>query len=225
MTVPEQLRLDEILAAMRDAAAGTRASSTAIDRNRRRPVPPAHPAPLCPRSLSTGILSPGGPCRTLVLLRVGPYDLQQPEVQGRITCSRSARSPAGRDEGADDPLLRADRPASTAGKERGRAAPLHLGGSRPAGLDPARPAARLLARGDPGTSRACAPSQTALRRTPMPSRAGSSGRSRSASGGSRRCRTELARMVAGCAGGTVAKCRVLEVLRDHSECLTEHDGE
>ena len=38
-------------------------------------------------------------------------------------------------------------------------------------------------------------------------------------------RTELARMVADCAGGTVAKCRVLEVLRDHSECLTEHDAD
>lgn len=36
-------------------------------------------------------------------------------------------------------------------------------------------------------------------------------------------RTELARMVADCAGGTVAECRVLEVLRDHAECLTEHD--
>ncbi|APG48952.1 MerR family transcriptional regulator [Phaeobacter porticola] len=34
--------------------------------------------------------------------------------------------------------------------------------------------------------------------------------------------TELQRMVADCAGGTVAECRVLEVLRDHSECLTNH---
>ena len=38
-------------------------------------------------------------------------------------------------------------------------------------------------------------------------------------------RTELARMVAQCSGGTVAECRVLEVLRDHSECLTEHEGD
>ena len=36
-------------------------------------------------------------------------------------------------------------------------------------------------------------------------------------------RAELNRMIADCSGGTVARCRVLEVLRDHSECLTEHD--
>ena len=36
-------------------------------------------------------------------------------------------------------------------------------------------------------------------------------------------RTELERMVAECAGGLVAECKVLEVLRDHSECLTQHD--
>lgn len=36
-------------------------------------------------------------------------------------------------------------------------------------------------------------------------------------------RTELKRMVRECSGGRTANCRVLEVLRDHSECLTEHD--
>ncbi|MBL6430172.1 MAG: helix-turn-helix domain-containing protein [Maritimibacter sp.] len=36
-------------------------------------------------------------------------------------------------------------------------------------------------------------------------------------------RTELKRMVHECSGGRTAGCRVLEVLRDHSECLTEHD--
>lgn len=36
-------------------------------------------------------------------------------------------------------------------------------------------------------------------------------------------RTELKRMVAECDGDSVAECRVLEVLRDHSECLTDHD--
>jgi len=36
-------------------------------------------------------------------------------------------------------------------------------------------------------------------------------------------KTELERMVSGCQGDSVAKCRVLEVLRDHSECLTAHD--
>lgn len=35
-------------------------------------------------------------------------------------------------------------------------------------------------------------------------------------------RTELNRMISQCAGGVVADCRVLEVLRDHGECLTEH---
>lgn len=35
-------------------------------------------------------------------------------------------------------------------------------------------------------------------------------------------RTELQRMVHECSGGRSADCRVLEVLRDHSECLTEH---
>lgn len=34
---------------------------------------------------------------------------------------------------------------------------------------------------------------------------------------------ELERMIAECSGGSVARCRVLEVLRDHSECLTAHD--
>ena len=37
-------------------------------------------------------------------------------------------------------------------------------------------------------------------------------------------KTELKRMIAECQGGEVADCRVLEVLRDHSECLTEHDN-
>ena len=36
-------------------------------------------------------------------------------------------------------------------------------------------------------------------------------------------RTELKRMVQECSGGQTAHCRVLEVLRDHSECLTEHE--
>lgn len=38
-----------------------------------------------------------------------------------------------------------------------------------------------------------------------------------------RLRTELERMIAGCAGGTVSDCRVLEVLADHSHkhCLSE----
>ncbi|SES34305.1 Cu(I)-responsive transcriptional regulator [Tranquillimonas rosea] len=35
-------------------------------------------------------------------------------------------------------------------------------------------------------------------------------------------RTELKRMVHDCEGGTLADCRVIEVLRDHSECLTDH---
>ena len=26
-----------------------------------------------------------------------------------------------------------------------------------------------------------------------------------------------------CSGGRTADCRVLEVLRDHTECLTQHD--
>mgnify|MGYP003637680159 FL=1 len=34
---------------------------------------------------------------------------------------------------------------------------------------------------------------------------------------------ELKRMVAECDGESLAKCKVLEVLRDHSECLTNHD--
>jgi len=36
-------------------------------------------------------------------------------------------------------------------------------------------------------------------------------------------RTELLRMVHECSGGTASECRVLEVLRDHTECLTDHD--
>jgi len=39
----------------------------------------------------------------------------------------------------------------------------------------------------------------------------------------RALRTELKRMVHECDGGRTADCRVLEVLRDHSECLTDHD--
>ncbi len=37
-------------------------------------------------------------------------------------------------------------------------------------------------------------------------------------------RTELQRMVHECSGGRTANCRVLEVLRDHSECLTDHEN-
>ena len=36
-------------------------------------------------------------------------------------------------------------------------------------------------------------------------------------------RVELRRMVRECSGGRTADCRVLEVLQDHSECLTDHD--
>ncbi|MEQ9038833.1 MAG: helix-turn-helix domain-containing protein [Silicimonas sp.] len=36
-------------------------------------------------------------------------------------------------------------------------------------------------------------------------------------------RTELKRMIHECSGGNTADCKVLEVLRDHSECLTDHD--
>ena len=35
-------------------------------------------------------------------------------------------------------------------------------------------------------------------------------------------RTELKRMVRECSGGQMSDCRVLEVLRGHSECLTDH---
>ncbi|MEM5469799.1 MAG: MerR family transcriptional regulator [Paracoccaceae bacterium] len=35
--------------------------------------------------------------------------------------------------------------------------------------------------------------------------------------------TELKRMIQECSGGNTADCKVLEVLRDHSECLTNHD--
>ena len=35
--------------------------------------------------------------------------------------------------------------------------------------------------------------------------------------------SELSRMVAECHGGAASRCRVLEVLKDHSECLTDHD--
>ncbi len=38
-------------------------------------------------------------------------------------------------------------------------------------------------------------------------------------------RSELRRMLAECAQDTVADCRVLEVLRDHSECLTDHGSD
>lgn len=36
-------------------------------------------------------------------------------------------------------------------------------------------------------------------------------------------RTELGRMVQECRRDTVADCRVLEILRDHANCLTEHE--
>lgn len=35
-------------------------------------------------------------------------------------------------------------------------------------------------------------------------------------------RAELSRMIEECSGGRVAECRVIEVLRDHTECLTDH---
>lgn len=35
---------------------------------------------------------------------------------------------------------------------------------------------------------------------------------------------ELKRMIAGCGHHLVADCRVLEVLRDHAECLADHDS-
>lgn len=37
-------------------------------------------------------------------------------------------------------------------------------------------------------------------------------------------KTELSRMIAECAGDRIARCRVIEVLRDHGECLSDHDG-
>ena len=36
-------------------------------------------------------------------------------------------------------------------------------------------------------------------------------------------RIELKRMIRECSGGNSADCKVLEVLRDHSECLTDHE--
>lgn len=36
-------------------------------------------------------------------------------------------------------------------------------------------------------------------------------------------RTELKRMIHECSGGNAADCRILGVLRDHSECLTNHE--
>ncbi len=35
-------------------------------------------------------------------------------------------------------------------------------------------------------------------------------------------RAELSRMLEECSGGRVSDCRVIEVLRDHSECLADH---
>ena len=35
---------------------------------------------------------------------------------------------------------------------------------------------------------------------------------------------ELQRMISECTGGDSGDCRVLEVLRDHSECLTDHNN-
>ncbi|EBA14617.1 transcriptional regulator, MerR family protein [Roseobacter sp. SK209-2-6] len=37
-------------------------------------------------------------------------------------------------------------------------------------------------------------------------------------------KVELERMICECGQNSVADCRVLEVLRDHTECLTEHDS-
>jgi DNA-binding transcriptional MerR regulator len=37
-----------------------------------------------------------------------------------------------------------------------------------------------------------------------------------------RLRTELSSMLDSCQHGTVANCRIVEVLSDHEECLTEH---
>lgn len=37
-------------------------------------------------------------------------------------------------------------------------------------------------------------------------------------------RTELQRMICECRTDRVADCRILEVLRDHEECLADHDG-
>jgi len=34
---------------------------------------------------------------------------------------------------------------------------------------------------------------------------------------------ELRRMVSECAGNSVSECKIIEVLRDHSACLTDHD--
>ncbi|TNE37445.1 MAG: MerR family transcriptional regulator [Alphaproteobacteria bacterium] len=34
--------------------------------------------------------------------------------------------------------------------------------------------------------------------------------------------TELSRMVDQCAGGAISNCRVIEILSDHTECVTEH---
>jgi DNA-binding transcriptional MerR regulator len=36
-------------------------------------------------------------------------------------------------------------------------------------------------------------------------------------------RVELKRMLRDCSSDTIADCRVLEVLRDHAACLTDHD--
>lgn len=38
----------------------------------------------------------------------------------------------------------------------------------------------------------------------------------------RALKKELLRMVAECKGNSVAECKIIEVLRDHSECLTDH---
>jgi len=40
-----------------------------------------------------------------------------------------------------------------------------------------------------------------------------------------RLRDELSRMAAACAGGTVAECRVLQVIGDHSHCSTHREGD
>lgn len=37
--------------------------------------------------------------------------------------------------------------------------------------------------------------------------------------------TELARMVRQCEGGVVSDCRVIEILSNHGECISDHTGE
>ena len=37
-------------------------------------------------------------------------------------------------------------------------------------------------------------------------------------------RAEFERMIRECSGGSTAECRILGVLRDHAQCLTDHEG-